>query len=202
MYIPQGHKIYQMARKLTEWSKNTYTNIYIPLQDPPKFTQIGIFGLKMHHLATLATIRCWKPSCRMTYCRNDILSKQHIVETTYCRNDILSKRHIVEMTYCRNDILSKRHIVKTTYCRNDILSKRHIVKILQCWTPWIGLLFLVRITAFLLKMTAWPIPLRDILTVDNMDVDDEWWMLEIWIPTMTRCMHVLISCSTWWTQPT
>jgi hypothetical protein len=32
-----GHKIYQ----------------YLLLQDPPKFTQIGIFGLKMHHLATL-----------------------------------------------------------------------------------------------------------------------------------------------------
>jgi hypothetical protein len=25
----------------------------LPLQDPPKFTQIGIFGLKMYHLATL-----------------------------------------------------------------------------------------------------------------------------------------------------
>jgi hypothetical protein len=24
------------------------------LQDPPKFTQIGIFGLKTNHLATLA----------------------------------------------------------------------------------------------------------------------------------------------------
>jgi hypothetical protein len=24
-----------------------------PLQDPPKFTQIGIFGLKIYHLATL-----------------------------------------------------------------------------------------------------------------------------------------------------
>jgi hypothetical protein len=26
---------------------------YLPLQDPPKFTQIGIFGLKIYHLATL-----------------------------------------------------------------------------------------------------------------------------------------------------
>jgi hypothetical protein len=24
-----------------------------PLQDPPKFTQIGILGLKIYHLATL-----------------------------------------------------------------------------------------------------------------------------------------------------
>jgi hypothetical protein len=27
------------------------------LQDPPKFTQIGIFGLKIYHLATLHLIR-------------------------------------------------------------------------------------------------------------------------------------------------
>jgi hypothetical protein len=26
---------------------------HIPLQDPPKFTQIGIFGLKINHLAAL-----------------------------------------------------------------------------------------------------------------------------------------------------
>jgi hypothetical protein len=26
---------------------------HFPVQDPPKFTQIGIFGLKMYHLATL-----------------------------------------------------------------------------------------------------------------------------------------------------
>jgi hypothetical protein len=34
---PNIHKIYQ----------------HLPLQDPPKFTQIGIFGLKINHLATL-----------------------------------------------------------------------------------------------------------------------------------------------------
>jgi hypothetical protein len=27
---------------------------HLPLQDPPKFTQIWIFGLKTNHLATLA----------------------------------------------------------------------------------------------------------------------------------------------------
>jgi hypothetical protein len=37
--ISNGHKIYQ----------------YLPLLDPPKFTQIGIFGLKRNHLATLYT---------------------------------------------------------------------------------------------------------------------------------------------------
>jgi hypothetical protein len=36
--IPNGHKIYR----------------HFQLQDPPKLTQIGIFGLKMNHLATLA----------------------------------------------------------------------------------------------------------------------------------------------------
>jgi hypothetical protein len=36
-YIPNGQKIYR----------------YFPFQDPPKFTQIVIFGLKMYHMATL-----------------------------------------------------------------------------------------------------------------------------------------------------
>jgi hypothetical protein len=36
--IPNGHKIYQ----------------HFPFQGPPKFTQMGIFGLK-NHLASLAT---------------------------------------------------------------------------------------------------------------------------------------------------
>jgi hypothetical protein len=35
--VPNGYKIYQ----------------HLPLQDPPKFTQIGIFGLKIYHLAIL-----------------------------------------------------------------------------------------------------------------------------------------------------
>jgi hypothetical protein len=39
-YRPNVHKIYQ----------------HLPLQDPPKFTQIGIFGLKICHLATLAAM--------------------------------------------------------------------------------------------------------------------------------------------------
>jgi hypothetical protein len=34
---PNGHKIYR----------------HLPLQDPPKFTQIGVWGLKIYHLATL-----------------------------------------------------------------------------------------------------------------------------------------------------
>jgi hypothetical protein len=46
-----------MATKYTKWPKNRpkghkiYQNL--PLQEPPKFTQIGILGLKISHLATL-----------------------------------------------------------------------------------------------------------------------------------------------------
>jgi hypothetical protein len=47
-----GRKIYQTGRKIDQ---------HLPLQDPPKFTQIGIFGL---NLATLfqrvqMQIHCW-----------------------------------------------------------------------------------------------------------------------------------------------
>jgi hypothetical protein len=41
-----------MAIKYTKWPQNI-SNGRLPLQDPPKFTQIGIFGLKIYHLATL-----------------------------------------------------------------------------------------------------------------------------------------------------
>jgi hypothetical protein len=67
--LPNGHKIYQMATKFTKWPQNlpnshkidhTENNTYVystyqhlPLQDPTKFTQIGIFVLKKCHLATL-----------------------------------------------------------------------------------------------------------------------------------------------------
>jgi hypothetical protein len=47
--IPQGHEIYQRAVKYTKWTQNRYTNTF---QDPPKFSQTGIFGLKIYHLAT------------------------------------------------------------------------------------------------------------------------------------------------------
>jgi hypothetical protein len=48
--IPNDHKIYgcqidQMAIK--------YVNAFNYIKGPPKFTQIGIFGLKIYHLATL-----------------------------------------------------------------------------------------------------------------------------------------------------
>jgi hypothetical protein len=43
-YRPNDHKIYQ----------------HLQLQDPPKFNQIGIFGLKIHHLATRISARFFK----------------------------------------------------------------------------------------------------------------------------------------------
>jgi hypothetical protein len=45
-----------MAIKYTVWLENRQNGHKIcqrlPLEDPPKFTQTGIFGLKTHHLAT------------------------------------------------------------------------------------------------------------------------------------------------------
>jgi hypothetical protein len=44
---PNGHKLFPMAVN----GHKIYQDF--PLIDPPKFTQIGIFGLKTNHLATL-----------------------------------------------------------------------------------------------------------------------------------------------------
>jgi hypothetical protein len=50
--LPNGHKIYHGI-----WPQNRPNGhkIYqhLQLQDPQKFTQIGILGLKIYHLATL-----------------------------------------------------------------------------------------------------------------------------------------------------
>jgi hypothetical protein len=58
--IPNYHHIYQMSIKYFKWPYNR-PNVYnmyqhLPLQDPPKFTESGIFGMKICHLATLARI--------------------------------------------------------------------------------------------------------------------------------------------------
>jgi hypothetical protein len=49
--------IYHNATKHTKWPENgpTGQKIYqhLPSQDPPNFTQRGIFGLKTYHLASL-----------------------------------------------------------------------------------------------------------------------------------------------------
>jgi hypothetical protein len=48
--IPKRWKIYQIFTELPNGQR-----IYqpFPIQGPPKFTQIGIFGLKIYQLATL-----------------------------------------------------------------------------------------------------------------------------------------------------
>jgi hypothetical protein len=50
-HIPNGHKIYQMAIKYSKGQK--IIDNYIPFQGPQKCTQVGIFGMKVYHLATL-----------------------------------------------------------------------------------------------------------------------------------------------------
>jgi hypothetical protein len=55
--IPNYHKLCQMSIKCNKRLLNGQSVHkicqHIPLQDPPKFTQIWIFGLKTNHLATL-----------------------------------------------------------------------------------------------------------------------------------------------------
>jgi hypothetical protein len=55
--IPKRGKMYQITIKYIKWPQNISNGhkIYqqFPLQDPPKFTQIGIFGLKRNHPASL-----------------------------------------------------------------------------------------------------------------------------------------------------
>jgi hypothetical protein len=56
--IPNYHKLYLTVITYTKWPYNIPNGHIIyqhyPFQGPPKFTQIGIFGLKINHLATLA----------------------------------------------------------------------------------------------------------------------------------------------------
>jgi hypothetical protein len=59
--IPNDHKMHQMAIRYFQWPPNKPNGhkMYqdFPLPDPPKFTQIGTFGLKTNHLATLRSLR-------------------------------------------------------------------------------------------------------------------------------------------------
>jgi hypothetical protein len=51
--IPIGYKIY-IGTDLPQNIPNSHVIYHhIPLQVPPKFTQIGIFGLEIYYLATL-----------------------------------------------------------------------------------------------------------------------------------------------------
>jgi hypothetical protein len=48
---PNGLKIDQNGRKIDQNGSKIHQ--HLPLQDPPKFTQKGIFGMEIYHLATL-----------------------------------------------------------------------------------------------------------------------------------------------------
>jgi hypothetical protein len=59
-------KMYQTGGKCTKWPENMPNGRkidhghelyqHLRLQDPPKFTQIGIFGSRRNHLATLMIV--------------------------------------------------------------------------------------------------------------------------------------------------
>jgi hypothetical protein len=55
--VPNGHKLYQTAIYYTKWPEiiPNYRKIFqhFLFKGPPKYTQDGIFGLKINHLATL-----------------------------------------------------------------------------------------------------------------------------------------------------
>jgi hypothetical protein len=64
--IPRWEKIYQNDQKYTKWAYKyqmtvnrpngqKYINVFL-CKNPPKLTQIGIFGSKIHHLATLMSV--------------------------------------------------------------------------------------------------------------------------------------------------
>jgi hypothetical protein len=57
MPLKKSLEIYQMAVICIFQMAIKCTNMYFPFHGPPKFTQIGIFVLKMYHLATLFRFR-------------------------------------------------------------------------------------------------------------------------------------------------
>jgi hypothetical protein len=58
--VPNEHKIYQMVIKYLKWPQHITNghkiHEYFSIYGPPKFTQNGIFGLKINHLATLMLV--------------------------------------------------------------------------------------------------------------------------------------------------
>jgi hypothetical protein len=54
--LPNGHKLYQISIICIFQMAIEYTNLF-PHQCPRRFSEIGIFGLKIHHLATLHIIQ-------------------------------------------------------------------------------------------------------------------------------------------------
>jgi hypothetical protein len=92
--IPNGNKIYQMA--ITYIYQNIYQKyqngykIYqrFTLQDPPKFTQIGIWGLKMYHLATLIKVNLNNKKRKKAFQRQFLIASFFLKRTklTYINN--------------------------------------------------------------------------------------------------------------------
>jgi hypothetical protein len=83
---PKDHKIYQ----------------HPPSQDHPKFTQIGIFGLKLCHLATLAgTFAIRQPASQITRKTAFDLIFESYLHTlfAYCINECIFCAHFVAYAY-------------------------------------------------------------------------------------------------------
>jgi hypothetical protein len=62
--LPNGRKIHELAVLYSKWTKIFQP---FPIQGPPKFTQIGIFSLKIYHLATLLQTQRVTHFYRSTY---------------------------------------------------------------------------------------------------------------------------------------
>jgi hypothetical protein len=67
--IPNERKLHQRAIKYTKWSQNIPNGHKIyqhsPFQDPPIYTESGIIGMKINHLATLLWVAAdYKPQLR------------------------------------------------------------------------------------------------------------------------------------------
>jgi hypothetical protein len=63
---PNGHAMYH----------------HLPLQEPPIFTQIGIFGLKLNHLATLIKwLHVWLPGRLPSYLGCHLRKKAEVAAT-------------------------------------------------------------------------------------------------------------------------
>jgi hypothetical protein len=69
---PNYHKIYKTTIKLNGSKIDHKIYQHLPLQDPPKFTQFGIFGLKINHLATSMWNRRRRRKSRKFYWRKNL----------------------------------------------------------------------------------------------------------------------------------
>jgi hypothetical protein len=57
IYVPKDDKTYHVTTRYVKWPQNVTNDLKIchhfRVQDPLNFIQIGIFGMKIYHLATL-----------------------------------------------------------------------------------------------------------------------------------------------------